>query len=299
VHNLNKIAVLVHANDDFEGTPYLLSHFIRVWKESGIEVRILRGTGSFEPADALILHVDLTVIPEEYIDFCRRYPLVINGRVRDISKRRISSNIIERNDAYNGPVIVKTDANIGGLKETGLEDSLRNRLQKLFVRKRWHIPWGIVSFMRSNSYPVYSNRDEVPRTVWKNRNLVVEKYLPEMEGDLYCLRQWIFFGNREFNQRLFSHCPIIKGSGVIKKEILDPAPAALREMRMKLGFDYGKFDYALVNGEVILYDANRTPTLLFLDKSQTHSAIVTELSKGLQGFSEAPGPTAGKAQGMD
>ena len=28
-----------------------------------------------------------------------------------------------------------------------------------------------------------------------------------------------------------------------------------------MGFDFGKFDYGIVDEQVILYDANRTPTL--------------------------------------
>lgn len=31
--------------------------------------------------------------------------------------------------------------------------------------------------------------------------------------------------------------------------------------REEEGFDYGKFDYAIVGGRVVLYDANRTPSL--------------------------------------
>ncbi len=39
-------------------------------------------------------------------------------------------------------------------------------------------------------------------------------------------------------------------------------------MRKDLGFDFGKFDYAIVDGRVVLYDVNRTPNLGNLPKEQ-------------------------------
>ena len=40
----------------------------------------------------------------------------------------------------------------------------------------------------------------------------------------------------------------------------DLLPEELRQMRRDLDFDFGKFDYAIVNGRIVLYNANRTPT---------------------------------------
>ena len=43
-------------------------------------------------ADLAILHVDVTVVPDEYIQFMRQYPVAINRpTVKDISKRHISA----------------------------------------------------------------------------------------------------------------------------------------------------------------------------------------------------------------
>ena len=85
-----KIAVLTHVKDNFVSGPYLLRFLVEVWKNIGIDIRVLRGTEHFEPADALILHPDLTIVPDDYLAFCKQYPLVINGGVRDISKDRKS-----------------------------------------------------------------------------------------------------------------------------------------------------------------------------------------------------------------
>jgi hypothetical protein len=39
-------------------------------------------------------------------------------------------------------------------------------------------------------------------------------------------------------------------------------PDELRRLRREMGFDFGKFDYGIVDGRVVLYDANRTPVML-------------------------------------
>ena len=51
---------------------------------------------------------------------------------------------------------------------------------------------------------------------------------------------------------------MVKVSGRLEW-LSDPVPEELRKIRAQLGFDYGKFDYGIVDGEVILYDVNRTP----------------------------------------
>ena len=47
----------------------------------------------------------------------KHYPTVVNRRVTDISKRRISTNLVGPHDTYSGPVILKTDRNFGGLPQ--------------------------------------------------------------------------------------------------------------------------------------------------------------------------------------
>jgi hypothetical protein len=290
----NRLAVLTHAGDNFEGSNYILAYLVKEWQAAGVEIKVLRGIDHVEPADALFLHVDLTVVPEDYLSFSRQYPVVINGRVHDISKRRVSNNLLERHDQYEGPVIVKTDRNAGGLREL----SRFNLLQRLSARAGWHLPWGWISYMRPDAYTVFQGCCEVPRAVWSNPNLVVEKYLTEREGEAYCIRQWVFFGDRESNLRIFSSSPIVKACNVISREQVPIVPEALRQMRKRLGFDYGKFDYAVRDGQVILYDANRTPALVFLDRTQKHSPLVAELAQALQTFSVEPDPAAGRTPGL-
>ena len=63
------------------------------------------------------------------------------------------------------------------------------------------------------------------------------------------------------SQRLVSSRPIVKAANIVRRDYDLPIPDKLRAMREELGFDYGKFDYVVADGEVALLDANRTPTV--------------------------------------
>lgn len=277
------VAVLTHARDRLESERYLLNLLIEAWRRSGIEVLVLRGPDTQPRADALVLHVDLTVIPREYLAVARRYPMVVNGRVLDISKRRISTNLVRLGEAYAGEVIVKSNRNAGGFRE---RMSTRSRLLRKLNRA---LPWTLSGRVSSGSYPVFPSPAAVPLAAWLNPLLVVEKFLPEREGKYYCLRQWAFFGEREANIRVLSAEPVIKARKSLHREYDLPVPEALRAMRAKLGFDYGKFDYVLREGEVVLLDANRTPFLSPENIPPRLQAILDDLAQGLYGFLAARG----------
>jgi hypothetical protein len=278
-----KIAVLTHFNDDFVSGRYLLRLLVEVWKNVGIDIRVLRGIEHFEPADALILHANLTIVPDDYLAFCKQYPLVINGGVRDISKRKISSSLVGQKDSYFGPVIVKTNCNFGGKSERKM--ARRRPLHRVLSSLTGWLPWSWTGQLRPYKYPIFNSSRDVPRAAWRNPHLVVEKLLPEQEGAYYCLRQWMFFGDHEINHRAFSKRPIVKARNTTHHEDGLPVPEALRALRTKLTFDYGKFDYALINGQPVLYDANRTPTVAWTTTATARQAsIVNELAQGLFSF---------------
>ena len=110
---------------------YLVDNFARFWREDGLEVVYLYGTDWFVPADLVLVHVDLSVVPESYIEFAARYPIVLNGRVRDIGKSAISGYLVHPGDDWDGPVIVKTDLNSGGYAEYRSSlNNLRRRRQR-------------------------------------------------------------------------------------------------------------------------------------------------------------------------
>lgn len=241
-----RIAILIHEQDDPQDTPYLIFHAAKLWQQRGIEVETQRGLGPALDVDLAIHQIDLTVTPEAYRQHMAQYPRVLNASVVDISKRRISRHLVHKGDGYEGPVIVKTNENYGGLQELRLHYG--SRLPRALVIDRLR-------------YRLVRSASEIPEQVWNDPTWVVERLLWERAGDLYCLRTWVFLGDVESHSLSFSKAPIVKSHGVVKREQLGAVPAALRQRRQELGFDFGKFDYAMVDGEVVLYDTNRTPTM--------------------------------------
>ena len=103
------IAVLFHENDRHRDlSTYIVGHLAPFWREDGHQVTFLFGTRHFVPADILFVHVNLSVVPDRYVEFAARYPVAVNSRIRDIRKSVISRNLVGPGDPWDGPVIVKT-----------------------------------------------------------------------------------------------------------------------------------------------------------------------------------------------
>ncbi len=110
-----RIAILFHANErSVDLRKYVIANLADIWRKSGLQVVMLFGTKKYVPADLAIVHVNLSVVPEDYLAFARRYPAVVNGHVRDIRKSAISQNLLLPDSPYEGPVIVKTDLKLCG-----------------------------------------------------------------------------------------------------------------------------------------------------------------------------------------
>src|SRR5262249_38216720 len=250
----------------FGSVGYLIELLVREWRAMGFTVQVVQGVRHRARADLVVPHVNLTVIPAEYRDFLQAYPRVINRRVVDVSKSRSSTNLVGRDDGYTGPVIVKTECNYGGLPEQRLRP--RSRMGRWAGVARRLLParrgrdaggtsWGSVQSLHPRDYPVFPSLREVPEEVFRNRNLVVEKFLPEITEDDYCVRYYYFLGSAGVSLLFRSKDRVIKAAADTVEEV--PTPQELDEMREKLGFDYGKFDYVLRDGKVVLFDVNRTP----------------------------------------
>jgi hypothetical protein len=298
-----KIAVLLlEENRLFETTTYLLRLMMEAWTAQGHAVEVVRGVDRFVHADLMIPHLDLTVTPDPYRDFINRYPIAVNGRVVDVSKSKISLNIVQKSDPYDGPVIVKTDRNYGGLPESRLTmkarpaPSILRRIvgevvSKLGLRHTGPTPWKSVESMDSGSYPVFSSLEEVPNEVFENKNIVVEKFFPEVKGADYCLRYYYFFGDKEMNILLKSREKVVKGSNAFQCDEV-PVPPELRAIRRRMGFDYRKFDYVLRDGKVVIFDVNRTPSYSTLETKQISRKAAGHLAEGIVSLLE-PSPASG------
>jgi hypothetical protein len=260
---LRRVTILTHASDDFR-TPYFLREIARAWTDAGIDVAFHGGLGTPPPADLAILHVDLSIVPAEYVEVARSYETVLNVGITDITKVAISRQLVRRGDGYDGPVLVKTNLNYGGIQEL--------KLQKSDLRK--------AEADRMLHYRVYGSASAVPAATWDDEAWIVDRFLPEIRDRHFCLRTWMFLGDRETNSISYSRSPIVKSGNVVRREVVPEVPDALRARRRELGIDYGKFDYALHAGEVVLYDVNKTPSMGHF-ASEKLRASVLELSRGL------------------
>ena len=256
VSNL-RVAIITHEIDKFKNSKYLLRQLSRSWEQEGIEIALIRGVNQALPeADIAILHTDITAVGDDYIRILEHYPRVINGAITDISKTAFSDLIVAENDGYTGKVIVKTNANFGGMRERQLKLSEGDLQADIEIQR----PWRRVEWMAE--YPIFDSPSAVPGGVWRNDKLVVEKFLPEKnsQGE-YLVKIWVFFGDQGIYYQCVADQPVIKGHNLIRREFLDvgDVPEPIREARAKMGFDYGKFDFAIHEGEAVLYDVNRTP----------------------------------------
>lgn len=256
---------------------YLLSQLVECWQEQGIKVTV--GQIEHLEADIGILHVDRTRVPASCLPANPLGRPILNARALDISKRHISTNILSPDTDYAGQVIVKTDANYFGLLEfSQLPFWSMKRLRQKLEKK---LGWRTARELPLGDYPVLNCMTEVPRWVWRRNDLVVERFLPEIENGEYVLRLWLFLGDKEYSVKMYSPKPIVKAANISRYEYLDSVPDSLRTVRAELAMDYGKFDYVMVNGEAILLDANKTPTV---SKKGAPSENMLRLASGLQGF---------------
>ena len=83
--------------------------------------------------------------------------------------------------------------------------------------------------MKSGAYPIFPSLHDVPRGVFKNKRLVVEKFLPERDGSAYCLRYCYFFGDRAVNMLMRSNDRVVKGVRAFSCD-LTPAPPEMESM---------------------------------------------------------------------
>jgi hypothetical protein len=118
-----RIMIVRRPNDDFEKLPYVIHLLMEKWRKWGFDVEVSSDTGATVGPNTLVIpHVDSTQTPAEYRRFFSRCDLILNRSVVDISKRRISRNLLKEPIEYEGPVIVKTDLKL--CRATGTESCL-------------------------------------------------------------------------------------------------------------------------------------------------------------------------------
>jgi hypothetical protein len=251
--------VLLHAAQGLS-PGHFFAEAARHWSAGGGRVLSHRGLAAPPPAHLGILHVDLTQVPRPYLELARGYARCLNAGAADIAKRVVSRQLVTPDDAYEGPVIVKSDRNFGGVPERLVKLAQAGPLERLWDRLAESLPTAWTGRLRSGRYFVLPSPRAVPGWVWRRRDLVVERFLVERQGAHYALNMWFFLGEADCIATSLATTPQVKAASTVSRLPLhDRVPESLRRRRRELGFDYGKFDYVMVEGEACLLDANRTP----------------------------------------
>ncbi|MCW5754753.1 MAG: hypothetical protein KIT24_08630 [Phycisphaeraceae bacterium] len=285
---IRTIAIMLHKRQRrAPATNYRIWALAENWKRWGLKVELIWGPAREIDADLLIPHVDVSVIPDRYWEAMQRHPRVVNRRVRDIRKTVYSKGVLIPSSDWKGPVIVKTVFNSGGGWDAALARPLaRPTRWRRMKRRLLESPWverrrlGHAASLRR--YYIFRSLDHVPRKVFDNPALFVERFVPERHGAEYVMRMLIVFGDQWSGRMLVGADPFVKDRN---SRLLDlhEVPAEVAAQRIELGVDYGKLDYVMHDGVPVLLDVNITPTLSgpITEEKINQSA---ELARGLQCF---------------
>ena len=115
-------------------------------------------------------------------------------------------------------------------------------------------------------------------------------FIPEVVKDGFGVRASIFCGvGPSVAPCKLPLRRIVKGEGIIRSEVV-PVPPQLRQLRDRMGFDYGKFDFVMHNGAPVLLDANKTPSGVSARGTISHHIAQGNrtLADGLEGLLRAP-----------
>jgi hypothetical protein len=237
-----RVAVLFHERQTPErDVHYAIYYLAELWRADGLEVVFLRGVDEFASADVVIVHVDLSVVPDEYLEFARRYPVAVNGELRDIRKSSFSTLRVARDSGYAGEVIVKSNLNYAGVPERVLGVSSE----------------GEAELEHSTDYRIYDSVAEVPAHFFEGERFIVERFVPERDDGRYHVRTLEFVGDRHTSLRASAEHHVVSDETQIDYEQVEPPPA-LFELRRRLRLDYGKFDYVVHGSTVTVLDVNKT-----------------------------------------
>lgn len=241
-----RIVILVHERDGPDLLEaYLVADLARLWIAEGFEVVQVAGPDRSVDGDLAFVHVDLSVVPEPYLAWAAAFPASVNARVRDIRKRAVSANLLGPGDGWDGPVMVKSDRNYGGVPE-----ALRGV-------PRLDGSGFTAPFASPADYRLFPSLAEVPPDAFASEDLVVERFLPEVEAGRYHVRYYQFLGDRFTSTRLGGPEPIVKFDTHTLREDVEPHADVLA-LRRSLGLDYGKIDYVVRDGRAVIFDVNKT-----------------------------------------
>jgi hypothetical protein len=250
--------VYVESRASFRVSPtYELQVVLPKLRAAGVRVRILDRPLKAGHADAAMLHVDLTEVPERFRDLRSVYPRTINGGALSIHRHLYSTLRLNSDDRYPGPVVVKTVLNSRGRPE------LRARkYRNAWTRAGYTLREIIDPQFKQRMAPAYrflASVDDVSPEVWRDSRLMVERFaFPTLDPPIVKYR-YIFLFDVELVLRQAFNDALCKGPALISNEVAAlPAPESVMAVRRRLSLDYGSIDYFVVDGRAVVIDANKT-----------------------------------------
>lgn len=272
------IAILFRKDEKLRSVNgYAIHGMMEYWRDHGITVLPIFGPSRKKIiADALLIHVNLSVVPPAYLDYARQYSVVLNANITDIRKATVCDHIVRPGDDYHGPVIIKSNLNAAGMPEKKAQRKIVRQMKGLFHQL---MPPALL-IQRQEDYRIYPFVETVPAGVFNDARLAVQKFLPETEGDFYYVRSYHFLGDRYSCVRLSSRHPLIYLRTTEKVEVVEPHPDIVA-IRHKLQMDYGKLDYTIHNGKAVLLDVNKTTGLRRNENDLVVLAMRKERAKGI------------------
>ena len=258
---------------------HLIEALAGIWREQGDAITY--GDRPPPETDAVIVHTDNSTVEDELFAHVGAGVPVVNLNARSILKSRVSQLLLDRQDSWDGPVIIKTDANCHAGEEYAYHGLDIPRLVRIFAGRV--LPWQWTGELPFRRYPILDSKEQVPDWVWNDKRLVVDKFAPERDGELYVLRLWMFFGEEEYCMRVTSDLPVVKSRRLIDVKLENSVPDSVRAIRRKHGLDFGKIDFVIRDGEAFVFDVNKTPTV-HLNKKGKPGPFVQRLARGLDGL---------------
>ena len=205
------------------------------------------------------IHVDLTELPKESREIYKSYPGCINGKATTISRKLYSRVMLNQDDDFDGPVIVKSALNHRGLPE------LRYKKNRNFITKKFYkIRARRIKDYRKKVCPVYciyKSIREVPSETWGDASRIVEKFLPGNLNLPVVKHRYEFFLDVELYTRSTFNSLLCDPAFTTSFEVIDKAPEIVTDVRRSLHLDFGAIDYFMVGNEAYVIDANKTTTL--------------------------------------
>jgi hypothetical protein len=284
-----KIAILFRKVDkEKDLSCYTIHHIAELWRKSGLNVIYVFGIDKHVPADLIIVHIDFSIVDQKYLDYAANYPIALNGQLSNICKSGFSEGLLKSDSDWSGSVIVKSNLNHGGIQEQIYSNTLRRPSADFYrrvVSKVKRIIGREPLFSDPYDYKIFNTIDMVPKHWFRSSNAIVEKFVPEMENNLYHIRMFQILGNHWICERLASPNPIVKGGNCVKVEVVEPEDEVF-EWCNELKLDYGKLDYVINNGKPILLDVNKTIGATGLINKKENDKKRKYLSEGIYSYFE-------------